>query len=239
MQYLDLTLPTPAENLACDEALLDAAERLEIDETLRFWESNSLFVVLGHSNHARSEANLDACRAAQIPVFRRCSGGGAVLQGPGCLNYALILATCKRPNLNTVTQTNRFVMSRLATTLQSLLNQPVTVAGITDLAIDSRKFSGNAQRRRRQFLLFHGTFLIDFTLSTIETFLHVPSRQPAYRQHRPHVEFLTNLPLSRQSIKAALQNAWSAIPTAISPPMGHVRHLVEVKYSRPDWNLKF
>jgi hypothetical protein len=27
MRYLDLTLPTPEENLALDEALLDAAER--------------------------------------------------------------------------------------------------------------------------------------------------------------------------------------------------------------------
>ena len=41
MKYFDFTLPTPAENLACDEALLEACERGG-DEILRFWEPKRL-----------------------------------------------------------------------------------------------------------------------------------------------------------------------------------------------------
>jgi lipoate-protein ligase A len=90
MKYLDLTLPTPAENLALDEALLELAER-EGDETLRVWESPWPFVVLGLSNHLSREANVDACRELKVEILRRCSGGGTVVQGPGCLSYALAL----------------------------------------------------------------------------------------------------------------------------------------------------
>ena len=47
MRHLDLTLPSPAENLACDEALLDWCESGEGVETLRFWESPVPFIVVG------------------------------------------------------------------------------------------------------------------------------------------------------------------------------------------------
>jgi hypothetical protein len=38
MKLLDLTLATPADNLACDEALLNWSETGEGGEILRFWE---------------------------------------------------------------------------------------------------------------------------------------------------------------------------------------------------------
>ena len=88
---LDLTLATPEDNLACDEALLDWAEAHESPGLLRFWESDRRFVVLGYANRVADEVDVEACRAEDVPVLRRCSGGGTVLQGPGCVNYALIL----------------------------------------------------------------------------------------------------------------------------------------------------
>src|ERR1041384_1929474 len=91
MKLLDLTLPTPEENLACDEALLDLCETDGDDGILRFWEARQHFIVLGYSNKAGTEANLPRARQYSVPVLRRCTGGGAVLQGPGCLNYSLIL----------------------------------------------------------------------------------------------------------------------------------------------------
>ncbi|MEI9961799.1 MAG: hypothetical protein WDM76_11890 [Limisphaerales bacterium] len=91
MKHLDLTLPSPAENLACDEALLDWCEENPNEEILRFWESPENFIVVGYANKIATEVNIPACKSKKIPIFRRCSGGGTVVQGPGCLNYALIL----------------------------------------------------------------------------------------------------------------------------------------------------
>jgi lipoate-protein ligase A len=109
MNHLDLTLSTPAENLACDEALLEEAEALG-GEVLRFWESPVHFVVLGYANKAREEVDIEACRTRCVPILRRCSGGGTVLQGPGCLNYSVILRIEAAPELQSITETNRFVM---------------------------------------------------------------------------------------------------------------------------------
>src|ERR1044071_8582092 len=112
MHVLDLTLPSPAENLALDEALLDAAEAGQGGEVLRFWESPEYFVVVGYANKVDVEVNRVACESKGIPILRRCSGGGTVLQGPGCLNYTLILNIGKSSALQTIPETNCFVMNR-------------------------------------------------------------------------------------------------------------------------------
>src|SRR5712691_11540818 len=87
---------------------------------------------------------------------------------------------------------------------------PVTVEGFTDLAVNGLKFSGNAQRRKRRCLLFHGTFLLDFDLSLVQKLLRPPSRQPAYRANRSHADFLTVVGWQASAIKAALQKVWNA-----------------------------
>src|SRR5437016_6264440 len=129
MKYLDLTFPTPAENLACDEALLECAEQPHGTELLRFWEPKQHVVVTGYANKPAVEVNLKQCHRLGIPVLRRCTGGGAVLQGPGCLNYSLILRINQSSALQNITQTNEFVMGRHAQTLAGLVRRPVTVEG--------------------------------------------------------------------------------------------------------------
>ena len=108
MEYIDLTLSTPAENLALDEALLDLCDSNEIGEVLRFWESPEPFVVLGYGNHTDKEVNAAACASAAIPILRRCTGGGTVLQGPGCLNYALVFRVEEHSEIENVSSTNRY-----------------------------------------------------------------------------------------------------------------------------------
>ena len=201
MKILDVTFSEPEANLKFEETLLDSEEQ----EVLRFWESETYFVVLGYGNKQISEVHTDA----GVPVLRRVSGGGTVLQGPGCLNYCLILDMEKRPELSKVDTSNRFIMERNRSALLPLLPE-VQIQGITDLAIGNLKFSGNAQRRKRRFILFHGTFLYNFDISMIEKILKPPEKQPEYRQKRSHVDFLTNIELSPQVIKKRLKDAWNS-----------------------------
>ena len=238
IQLLDLTLPTPGENLACDEALLDACEEDGGPEVLRFWEPARHFVVLGYSNAMRSEVRLAACRAAEIPVLRRMSGGGTVLQGPGILNYSLILQT-DRFGLRTIPAANRTVLERHRACLAPLLAGPVTAQGDTDLTLSGRKFSGNAQRRRRKSLLFHGTFLLDLDLALLEKLLPMPGRQPAYRRERRHRDFVMNLGLPPQPIKQALAAGWAARGRMTDPPLERARELARSRYADPAWTAKF
>jgi len=236
MHLLDLTLDSPAANLALDEALLDACENGGA-EVLRFWESSAYFVVVGYSNQIETEVNVAECRKRNIPILRRCSGGGTVLQGPGCLNYSLILNFETEPKLQTIPGANCSIMRRNAQALTKLLNRDVDVRGITDLAIGDLKFSGNAQRRKRRALIFHGTFLLTFNLELVSQLLRRPSKEPDYRVGREHKKFLTNIHIDPQRIKDALSAAWNADQRLRELPA--IEELVREKYSTDEWNLKF
>ena len=238
MQFLDLSFDTPAANLAADEWLLNQAESGARGATLRFWESPVYFVALGYTNRAETEANLPACRAAKVPITRRVSGGGTVLQGPGCLNYALVHRIAPGETLN-VEATNKLVMETQRAALEKLLGVPVAVAGHTDLVTGNLKFSGNAQRRKSRYFLFHGTILLDFDLDLVQQFLRPPSKEPNYRARRSHRDFIRNLPLAREQVKAALRAAWNAHERAEPISVGALEELVEERYARDDWNLKF
>ena len=155
MKLLDLTLPSPAENLACEEALLNACDENGGEEILRFWEARETFVVVGYANKVATEVNVAACAAKKIPIFRRCSGGGTVLQGAGCLNYALILQIGEDGPLRNISSANQFIMERNRAAIESLFfkseignrKSEISVSGHTDICLGGLKFSGNSQRR--------------------------------------------------------------------------------------------
>ncbi|HSH93728.1 MAG TPA: hypothetical protein VK968_06255, partial [Roseimicrobium sp.] len=184
------------------------------------------------------EANLPACEEAGIPVLRRCSGGGTVIQGPGCLSYAVILRFDEAGPLASVSGANQFIMERQREALENLLGKPVSISGHTDLAVGEMKFSGNAQRRKRSALLFHGTFLLNFDLPLINRCLRFPSIVPDYRSKRSHLDFVTNLKISTSSLKSALCKFWKIAGALENPPSEETRQLCEERYSRSEWHAK-
>ncbi|HZH84571.1 MAG TPA: lipoate--protein ligase family protein [Phototrophicaceae bacterium] len=238
MKYLDLAFDDPAHNLACDEALLQLVESGQVkDEILRVWEPAQYFVVLGHANSIHAEVNFSACQEDRVTVLRRMSGGGTVLQGPGCFNYSLFLNATHR--FRTVKEGFRYVLERHKKIVQALTGREVALEGISDLAIGARKFSGNAQYRKSRAVLIHGTFLLDFDLSLIGRYLQLPSKQPAYRQNRSHVEFLMELPVRSAELCERLQESWNARSALDKIPTDRIEVLVRERYGRKEWSEKF
>src|SRR5690348_16105251 len=138
MEYLDVTLPDLAANLALDEALLLHAEAGGT-EMLRFWEWPGPAVVMGAGCRVSDDVNEAACRADGVPVLRRSSGGGTVLLGPGCLLFSLVLAYDRAPELREVISSYRYILTRVGGALAGLL-PGITLAGTSDLACAGRKF---------------------------------------------------------------------------------------------------
>ena len=236
MDVIDITFPTPELNLACDEALLDWCESGHPRELLRFWEPRQPFVVLGYGGRLAAEVRPEALRANVVPVLRRCSGGGTVLQGSGCLNYALILRIPRSGPLVTIPGTNRSILERHARALEPLAGGPIQRRGDTDLALGERKFSGNSQRRKRTHLLFHGCILLEANLEVMERLLPVPQRRPAYRLGRSHREFLTGLTVPAEAAKAALRACWNAeTPSQESLPLPGNKRLAQARYANSAW----
>ena len=231
LRLIDLTLPLPEENLALDEALLEEVDDQSGHPILRFWESDRLFVVLGRASRAAEDVDLAACDKAGVQILRRASGGGTVLQGPGCLSYAFVFPLDSHPDLANIRTTNRFILERIATALHAW--EPTTsFQGISDLAIGTMKISGNAQRRTRKSLLFHGTILHGMGADLVAQYLRHPSRQPDYRMDRPHSTFLRTINVPPQAIKQAMASAWNAKATDSGWPVARMPHAVESVLAR-------
>jgi lipoate-protein ligase A len=236
MRFLDLTLPAPADNLALDEALLLQAEELAsagLDtEVLRLWEWPAHAVVLGAGCRLAEDVNEPACLAGGVPILRRSSGGGTVLLGAGCLCYSLVLRFEREPALTQIGTSYRYILGRL---LEALAVEAGEQAGISDLVSAGRKFSGNAQQRKRDHLLHHGTILYAFDLDCVERFLRVPPRQPEYRAGRAHGEFLRNVSPGGEEVRRRLRAAWQVQDAMQDWPAERVRRLVAEKHALAEW----
>jgi lipoate---protein ligase len=247
MRLLDLTLASPAENLALDEALLIAAEEGKGEEVLRLWELSTLAVIVGAGGSIAVDVNVSACETAGIPILRRSSGGGTVLIGPGCLCFSLVLAYDRAPGLDQIPLSNRYVLGRVLTALQSIAPTAL-LEGTSDLAIVDHhrtfdggmavKISGNAQQRKRQHFLHHGTLLCRFDLGLISKYLKAPERQPPYRHNRLHSDFVANLKPQSAELKSLLIEEWQPIGGYAPVPWDTMRQLVTEKYGREEWNRR-
>lgn len=175
-------------NLAFEEAFFQKPKPAR-SIFLFFYENNDA-IVLGKSLVLEEEVY--AHKAP--PVYRRISGGGAVLHCRGNLNFVLFLSLEDFPEWMNVSLSYQKILGGLS----QALGRSVAQRGYSDLALRcrgaDRKFSGNAQCRKRGWLMHHGTLLYSKTaLRRIPLYLRPPAKQPAYREGRSHRDFMTNV----------------------------------------------
>jgi lipoate-protein ligase A len=153
--------------------------------------------------------------------------------------YSLILHTGRFPAVRHVATTHQFILSRVA---DAICQQDCHVqrAGTSDLVLSHDhqllKCSGNSMRLGRQSVLYHGTLLYDLDLAVIPRWLRHPGREPSYRNGRTHEAFVTNLPLTRQSLCRALLCAFPAQGTCQGPDQRELAPLIAARYTDDAWN---
>ena len=236
-RFLSMTLPTLAENLALDELLVVGAEKESAGELLRIWEWQQYAVVLGAGCRLEEDVDTARCHADGVPIFRRSSGGGTVLLGPGCLCYSLVLDQESEPALQSIRSSYAWILTKICLALNSV-HAGIHQAGISDLAIGERKCSGSAQQRKRRYLLHHGTLLYDFDLPRISRYLRMPARRPEYREGRSHDEFVTNLPADAGRLSTLLREAWQATGVASAVLFERAVALGKDKYLSEEWTRR-
>ena len=210
----DISLDSPQANLLLDEALFVLAEKSSGGEVLRFWESSTPFIVLGRIGQEQEEVNAPAVKKDNVPVLRRTSGGGTVVQGQGCLNYTLILDKNRDKAIGDLRRSYQWISEKVIEALKAQGIEAV-FRPISDIALaaDEKKFSGNAQRRGKNFILHHGTILYDFDLQLITKYLRMPKDIPEYRRDRRHDDFVINIPINPRMFKSALAKIFSVDQT--------------------------
>ena len=210
MRFEDVSFPDPQDNIAFDENLLRLADKEGAGPVVRFWESPRVFIVVGRIGKIEEDVRIKEAQADGVPILRRASGGGTVVQGPGCLNYALVLSKIQYHDLNDLRKSYEWISGKVIAALEPLGVKAV-FKPISDIVLagSEKKFSGNAQRRGRNFILHHGTILYDFDLSLITRYLTMPKDVPEYRKGRSHADFVTNIPIDPAAFKVHMRRLLS------------------------------
>ncbi len=147
----------PRMNLAIEEHLL---RNIQLVEPLLLFYINAPSVILGRNQNSVEEIDADFVRNNDINVVRRLSGGGAVYHDLGNLNFSFI--THGRQNLHNFEKFTQPVIE----VLQGL-GVSAQLQGKSDVFVDGKKVSGNAQYAAGERMFSHGTILFDTNLENM------------------------------------------------------------------------
>ncbi|MFW9967724.1 MAG: biotin/lipoate A/B protein ligase family protein [Candidatus Thorarchaeota archaeon] len=159
----------PAWNLAVDEAILRGIIDNNSPNTLRIWQ-NEKSVVIGRSQDVRAEVNVELCEKLNIPILRRCSGGGAVYMDLGNYNYSIITGDRAINRMKTIRDFTRFLCSAIVNLLSQLGCRSRFVPP-SSIFIEDWKISGSAQYYLYEGILHHGTLLVNADLELMQKVL--------------------------------------------------------------------
>lgn len=251
MRLLVHTTSHPALDLALEESLHLGLEEGSSPPTWRLWQARTPALVLGTGQSAELELNLPVAAESGVPVLRRHSGGGAVLVGPGVINYSGFYRLAELPGAETISGAMKAALGPVTETL-ARLGVRVREEGLSDLVVEGeggrlRKIAGNAQARKRVSVVVHGTLLADPDWVLLERLLRFPSRPPGYRERRSHRAFLTSLaesgvkydlPMFATTLSGVLGLEWARTSVPADDEMRRAQDLCERKYGLAEWNLR-
>ncbi|TGN16787.1 lipoate--protein ligase family protein [Leptospira ilyithenensis] len=207
------SIRSPYYNLAVEESIALHLASLGLVGGIRLWV-NPRSIILGLSedpkknikpsvleNFLKTDISARKPNPNAVYIARRASGGGTVYHSPtGNINYSIYVNLDKRKELFAVRDSYDILLRIVA---RALAKQDIGASpkGKSDLAMEEsgilRKISGNAQFRKKNCIVQHGTLILKKELiGEVSDLLLHPPEEPDYRKERSHSDFLTALPSS-------------------------------------------
>ena len=172
-RLLDTPPMSAADNMAFDEVLLELKGEGRTPNTIRFLQFKPRTVLVGYHQAVSEEIRLGYCKAHNIDVNRRITGGGGLFFDENQLGWEVY---CDKSFFNVTIPNSRLFKS---------LCQPVAVAlkrlGLdaefrprNDIEVNGRKISGTGGTESNGAFMFQGTMLVDFDVDTMLRALRIP-----------------------------------------------------------------
>ena len=178
VRLIDTGVRGGRENVAFDQALVDAHNAGRIPETLRFLRFRPCALV-GLHQMLSHEVRLDYCRAHHIEIGRRITGGGGLYLDEGQIGWELVL---ERSRLGADLAAAAARICNAAAAGLRRLGVPAEFRPRNDIEVHGRKLSGTGGLFDGRTLFFQGTLLIDFDPARMIEVLKIPVEKLARRE---------------------------------------------------------
>jgi lipoate-protein ligase A len=166
---------TAYKNMAIDKAILIVNSENKVPPTVRLYGWVPPAISIGYFQSLTEEVDLDSCKKLGVDYVRRITGGGAVFHDKE-LTYSIVI-----PEEHPVIPKNILKSyGRICNALLHGLKQlgiKGAYAPINDILVDGKKISGNAQTRKANTVLQHGTILLDVDVNMMFSLLKVPNEK--------------------------------------------------------------
>ena len=165
---------TDSFGLAADEALAQRVGLGESVPTLRLYTYKSHCALVGRFQNVENEVQVHYCRAQDIPINRRPTGGGAIIMGADQLGVALTIPGRGDDSYSHA----RELMATFSEALVCGLNQLGIRASFrrkNDIEVNGKKLVGlGIYRAPSGGLLFHASLLVDLDIALMLSVLNTP-----------------------------------------------------------------
>ena len=173
ISVIDTGLRTGRENIAHDQAMIDAHVEGVIGDTFKFIHFKPC-ALIGRHQDLSQELKLDECVKRGVQTVRRVTGGGAIYFDEGQLGWALV---CDRKTVggNLVEITEKICTA--AAMGLSTLGIDAKFRPRNDIEVNGQKISGTGGFFDGNTLMFQGTVLIDLSPEVMMSVLNVPQHK--------------------------------------------------------------
>ncbi|MEW6668124.1 MAG: DUF116 domain-containing protein [Thermodesulfobacteriota bacterium] len=214
-RLLDTPPLSGAENMALDEALLEARAGGKSPNTIHFLQFSPRAVLVGYHQAVEEEVRTGYCRSRGIEVNRRITGGGAIFFDENQLGWEVI---CDKGFFGVALPTPG-LFKRLCDPVITALDMLGVKAAFrprNDIEVNGRKISGTGGTESEGAFLFQGTMLTDFDVDTMLRSLRIPVEKLKAKEIDSVRERVTCL-------------RWELGKT---PALGEIKHAIRVGFER-------
>ena len=169
-EYVVTEETNPYRNLAAEQELMRHAAS---GTAILFLWCNADTIVIGRNQDAGCECRVNEFLNAGGVIARRRSGGGAVYQDKGNLNFSLICKTAERGACR---------YQELVSDVLREFRLDAEYNGRNDVTVQGRKFSGNAVYEDGAVTCQHGTILVAADIEKMAYYL-TPEKSKLERNH--------------------------------------------------------
>lgn len=231
-----------AMQMSIDEAILNARILNKVPNTLRFYYWKPSAVTIGYFQSIQKEVNIKKAELFGIDIIRRYTGGGAVFHDKE-ITYSLIVDD-KTVGKN-ILDSYEFICDFIITALKKL-GLKASFHAINDIIVNNKKISGNAQTRRNNIVLQHGTILLDVNFEKMFSLLKIPDEKIKYKLINKAKERVTSIKnelgfVDKRKVRQALVNAFNFNLQESKLTLFEketANKLYKNKYSTREWNYK-
>ena len=178
MRVIDTGIRGGRENVAFDQALIEAHNAGRVPQTIRFLRFRPCALV-GRHQFLSHEVRVAYCKQHGIEIGRRITGGGGLYLDEGQIGWELAL---ERGGLGGDLAAIAARLCAAAAAGLRRLGVPAEFRPRNDLEVHGRKISGTGGLIDGRTLFFQGTLLLDFDAARMIEVLKVPVEKLARRE---------------------------------------------------------